>query len=41
MKKPLTLLLTIMSLTAFTNAQTTGIHLDNLDTSVEPQKDFY
>ena len=41
MKKPLTLLLTIMSMTALTYAQTTGIHLDNLDTSVKPQNDFY
>ena len=30
-----------MSLTALTYAQTTGIHLENLDKSGKPHNDFY
>ena len=34
-------LLSLMTLTACTKQQTTGIHLENLDTTVAAQNDFY
>ena len=41
MNKPLVFFLSLMALTACTKQQTTGIHLDNLDTTVVAQNDFY
>ena len=41
MKKTLVFCLSIMTLTACTKQQTTGIHLENLDTTVVAQNDFY
>ena len=41
MNKPLVFFLSLMALTACTKQQTTGIHLENLDTTVVAQNDFY
>ena len=41
MKKTLVFILSLMSLTACTKQQTTGIHLENLDTTAVAQNDFY
>ena len=41
MNKPIVFLLSLMALTACTKQQTTGIHLENLDTTVVAQNDFY
>ena len=41
MNKPFLFFLSLMALTACTKQQTTGIHLDNLDTTVVAQNDFY
>ena len=41
MNKPFLFFLSLMALTACTKQQTTGIHLENLDTTVVAQNDFY
>lgn len=41
MKKTLVFILSLMALTACTKQQTTGIHLENLDTTAVAQNDFY
>ena len=41
MNKPFVFLLSLMALTACTRQQTTGIHLENLDTTAVAQNDFY
>ena len=41
MNKPIVFLLSLMALTACTKQQTTGIHLENLDTTAVAQNDFY
>ena len=41
MNKKIVFLLSLMALTACTKQQTTGIHLENLDTTAVAQNDFY
>jgi len=41
MNKPIVFLLSLMALTVSAKSQTTGIHLENLDTTAVAQNDFY